>query len=149
MEKLYGLNCKSLSLLLPQIIAIENKSLSMLSPFITDFAIIPVKNPYSHSSSFLSFLFDNIEAKKLRFFLKTREVSSKVVENQIIGRKNMENVSIVTSEKLHTKALVSSSFYYVGSANLTYSGININEEQCQIGIRGFNENFIDSIIMGE
>jgi hypothetical protein len=121
----------------------------MLSPFITDFTIVPIKNPYSHSNSFLSFLFDNIEAKKLRFFLKTREVSSKVVENQIIGRKNMDYVSIIKSEKLHTKALITSSFYYVGSANFTYSGININEEQCQIGIRGFNEEFINSIIMGE
>lgn len=44
----------------------------------------------------------------------------------------MESSSMTTIDDLHAKAVVSPELVYVGSANITHSGLTVNRELCEI-----------------
>jgi phosphatidylserine/phosphatidylglycerophosphate/cardiolipin synthase-like enzyme len=56
--------------------------------------------------------------------------------NQIRGRallpKIEELVTIKNVDDLHAKAIITNTVLYLGSANMTYSGLNVNIELCEI-----------------
>ena len=50
-------------------------------------------------------------------------------------------VKIYQNDKIHEKALITSYFFYKGSANFTYMGMNSNLESCEIGLVRENSDF--------
>lgn len=143
---LYGLNCNSLPFMLAQIILLEQKEITVISPYLTDFPIIIPKNKYIQSGSFLNFLFEISEIRSLKLMIKTRKDSFINIEKNFSKYLKNNKFIIKTDDNLHKKAVITSKFFYIGSANITYSGMNLNNEQCSIGIRTQNESLVSDLL---
>jgi len=50
-----------------------------------------------------------------------------------------ESVTIRNIENLHAKAVITDSILYLGSANMTYRGCNVNIELCEIRENSFGD----------
>ncbi len=143
---LYGLNCNSLPFMLAQIILLEQREITVISPYLTDFPINIPNNKYVQLSSFLNFLFEISKVRMLKLLIKTRKDSYTGIERNFAEYLSNENVTLKIEDNLHKKAVITSTFFYMGSANLTYSGMNLNSEQCSIGIRAYNASLINDLL---
>jgi len=143
---LYGLSCNSLPFMLAQIILLEQEEITVISPYLTDFPITIPNNKYLKVSSFLNFLFEIGKIRMLKLLIKTRKDSYANIERNFSEYLRNNNVTLKVEDNLHKKAVITSTFFYMGSANITYSGMNLNNEQCSIGIRAYNESLINDLL---
>ena len=143
---LYGLSCNSLPFMLAQIILLEQNEITVISPYLTDFPINIPKNKYVQMNSFLNFLFEISKVRMLKLLIKTRKDSYTGIERNFAEYLSNKNITLKIEDNLHKKAVITSTFFYMGSANLTYSGMNLNNEQCSIGIRAYNASLINDLL---
>lgn len=143
---LYGLNCNSLPFMLAQIILLEQREITVISPYVTDFPVNIPNNKYIQMGSFLNFLFEISKIRMLKLLIKTRKDSYTNIERNFSEYLSKNNVTLRVEDNLHKKAVITSTFFYIGSANLTYSGMNLNNEQCSIGIRAYNKSLISDLL---
>ena len=143
---LYGLSCNSLPFMLAQIILLEQREITVISPYLTDFPINIPNNKYVQLNSFLNFLFEISKVRMLKLLIKTRKDSYTGIERNFAEYLSNKNVTLKIEDNLHKKAVITSTFFYMGSANLTYSGMNLNNEQCSIGIRAYNASLINDLL---
>lgn len=138
--KSIGLNCKLAKFLICEMILLEFSKLTWISPFITDFPVSPPKNCYSKSKNFVDFLFDNVNSKQIKLEVYTTSKGAKsLIERNTSIRADL--VKIYKNDKIHEKTLLTSHFFYKGSANFTYMGMNSNLESCEIGLVRENPDF--------
>ncbi len=143
---LYGLSCNSLPFMLAQIILLEQREITVISPYLTDFPINIPNNKYVQLNSFLNFLFEISKVRMLKLLIKTRKDSYTGIERNFAEYLSNKNITLKIEDNLHKKAVITSTFFYMGSANLTYSGMNLNNEQCSIGIRAYNASLINDLL---
>jgi phosphatidylserine/phosphatidylglycerophosphate/cardiolipin synthase-like enzyme len=82
----------------------------------------------------------------LKLLIKTRKDSYTGIERNFAEYLSNKNITLKIEDNLHKKAVITSTFFYMGSANLTYSGMNLNNEQCSIGIRAYNASLINDLL---
>ena len=63
------------------------------------------------------------------FYVRTGEQHNDYMRS-LVSR--MGNISMTTVDDLHAKAVVGPELVYVGSANITHSGLTVNRELCEI-----------------
>ena len=117
---LYGLSCNSLPFMLAQIILLEQREITVISPYLTDFPINIPNNKYVQLNSFLNFLFEISKVRMLKLLIKTRKDSYTGIERNFAEYLSNKNVTLKIEDNLHKKAVITSTFFYMGSANLTY-----------------------------
>ena len=71
------------------------------------------------------------------FYVRTGEQHNDYIRS-LVSR--MDNATMTTVDDLHAKAVVGPELVYVGSANITHSGLTVNRELCEI-----MENEYDSV----
>jgi hypothetical protein len=134
-------NSSQLIEILSSIFALEllspSKSVYLYSPWITDVTLI--NNAYGQYRSLipeseqskirLSSLLNILSERSTRIFILTRPDSKNT--GTFLTRLS-ELIHCKFNPNLHEKILVTDHFYFRGSMNFTYSGININDEHSEL-----------------
>jgi len=145
----YGFNCRYFGSILVQMILLEENHIIIMSPYISNFDVEIPKNPYSKEKKFLDFLFEYSQKNKLKLSIYT--IESTVNSIKQICEKYFDNCDNIFHIKnnIHKKCVITSELFYQGSANLTFSGTNINLELCQIGIIKENDKYVEKLLLEE
>lgn len=139
----YGLVSSSLPFYLAQFMALEDKEVVIISPFIGDFPIPPIDKRNDSISTFYGALKNLIKNEiKIRVFT-TQEYAKKFLDAET--RKD-KLLTIKISNAVHEKFFITSTFFYSGSANLTFSGLFKKIENCSVGLVSYNSEFIKRIV---
>lgn len=145
--KSYGLKSKSLAFFLAEFMAIETSQVFIISPFISQFPIPPIDLEFKlGQEQFTSFFgaISMLQKRGIKIEIFTTDgYVSRIID--AIGKES-KNISIKIINKLHEKFFITSNYFYKGSANLTYSGLNANLENCEIGLVGENKEYLKRII---
>lgn len=114
----------------------------IVSPWITNFILLDncfgewdvVDSSWSNREvSFVDFLV-KISDVGCKINVVTRDdLINNAFINQVLNRvKSDENIKFIMKDLLHTKGIVTSTFFLKGSMNLTFSGVNRNDETLMI-----------------
>ena len=119
--------------------AIEDREVVIISPFIGDFPIPDLDKREKSNSTFYTALINLMhDGIKIRVFT-TQDYAKKFLDPET--RKN-KLLTIKISNAVHEKFFITSTFFYVGSANLTFSGLFKKIENCSIGLVGDNSDYL-------
>ncbi|MGC8981809.1 MAG: phospholipase D-like domain-containing protein [Minisyncoccia bacterium] len=137
-----------MKIIIPEILLIEDKEVTVISPFISNFPLIIPKNHYNYKNKFLDFLFELVKRNniKLKIYTSNDIGTLNEVKNKLKEYFDEPQKYLVVKENLHEKALITSTYIYLGSANFTYNGFYVNLEQCQIGLIKDNEKLVNEIL---
>lgn len=103
---------------------------ALVSPWISDIEVtFPVTNHDPETQQlYLSEALEKFTADtEIALYIRTDQSHNNYIQNRLGGRIDIELI-----DDLHAKAVVTPDLVYVGSANLTRSGLHINRELCQI-----------------
>lgn len=140
---LYGLISSSLPFYLAQFMAIEDREVVIISPYISEFPILPVDKRKQSNSTFFTALENLMHMGiKIRVFT-TLKYAKKFLDPE--ARKN-KLLTIKISNAVHEKFFITSTFFYEGSANLTYSGLYKKIENCSIGLVSDNSERLKGVV---
>ena len=141
----FGLNSSSLPYYLASFMSIESEEIIIISPFISQFPIPSIDKRFTLLGEGETTFFGAIA------FLATAGVSVNIFTTEGYVRKIIQylgplspKLHIKIVQELHEKFFITSNFFYKGSANLTYSGLYENIENCEIGLVDMNEGYIKS-----
>lgn len=140
---LYGLISNSLPFYLAQFMAMEEREVVIISPYVSEFPIPPVDQRRQSNSTFYTALKNLMDIGiKIRVFT-TQAYAENFLDPE--SRKN-KMLTIKISNALHEKFFITSTFFYSGSANLTFSGLYKKIENCSVGLVSDNSEHLKGII---
>jgi hypothetical protein len=70
--------------------------------------------------------------RRLHLVTNYDKINDAFIERLEVAMIASSSLRVVKSDKLHTKGLLSPSYFLAGSMNFTYSGTHINQEQVQL-----------------
>lgn len=104
-------------------------NVAICSPWVSDVDLrFPVTDLLSDRRYSLSHAIRLLETP-VEFYVRSGEAHNDYMRDVIAG---VENATLTSVDDLHAKAVVSPKLAYVGSANVTYSGLSVNRELCEI-----------------
>lgn len=102
---------------------------AICSPWLSDVELrFPITDKLSSRRLSLSTAIREL-GTSVDFYVRTGEQHNDYMRS-LVSR--MESTSMTTIDDLHAKAVVSPELVYVGSANITHSGLTVNRELCEI-----------------
>jgi hypothetical protein len=141
----FGLNSSSLPYYLATFMSIESEEIIIISPFISQFSIPPIDKRFTLPGEGETTFFGAIASLSIagvRINIFTTEGYVRKIVEYLDPLSQKVHIKIV--QELHEKFFITSNFFYKGSANLTYSGLYENIENCEIGLVDMNEGYIKS-----
>lgn len=124
---------------------IHNDEVAIISPWVSDVQVVfPVNNLQLEDQRM--YLSEAIEAfaddTSIRLLLRAGERHNNYIQSEL-----GDAVTVELVDDLHAKAMVTRDSVYVGSANVTLSGLSINRELCHIVENEYDD--IDTYIQSE
>ncbi|WP_436926030.1 phospholipase D-like domain-containing protein [Halosimplex amylolyticum] len=99
-----------------------------MSPWLSDVSLrFPVNDRFDSREISLVESLKTLSEKEIHLIVRSRES-----HNDYIKRRLPEHVHLQEIDGLHAKAVVSDSFVYLGSANITHGGLILNRELCEV-----------------
>ncbi len=100
----------------------------IVSPWLSDVSLrFPVNDRFDSREISLVESLKTLSEKEIHLIVRSRES-----HNDYIKRRLPEHVHLQEIDGLHAKAVVSDSFVYLGSANITHGGLILNRELCEV-----------------
>lgn len=100
----------------------------ILSPWLSDIQVrFPLSNRVSQQRLRLSEAISQLPETEIQIAVRSGEN-----HNEYVRERLPERVSFSELNDLHAKAIVTPEFVYLGSANLTYRGTQVNKELCEV-----------------
>ncbi|MBQ1076747.1 phosphatidylserine/phosphatidylglycerophosphate/cardiolipin synthase family protein [Micromonospora sp. C31] len=123
-----------------------SKCLWLVSPWISDVEVIdnsggtyPALTRYGRRGIRLAEVLTSLAAKGMRVVIATtsdahNDTFRRRIEQLIVDIRVSDQVTMIVNgtRGLHTKALTGDDYALVGSMNITYNGIHLNEEQVEL-----------------
>jgi len=108
---------------------VHAQRLAICSPWLSDVELrFPLTDKLSSRRLSLSAAIRELNTD-VDFYVRTGEQHNDYMRS-LVSR--MGNTSMTTVDDLHAKAVVGPELVYVGSANITHSGLTVNRELCEI-----------------
>lgn len=108
---------------------VHAQRVAICSPWLSDVELrFPLTDKLSNRRLSLSAAIRELNTD-VDFYVRTGEQHNDYMRS-LVSR--MGNTSMTTVDDLHAKAVVSPELVYVGSANITHSGLTVNRELCEI-----------------
>lgn len=100
----------------------------IVSPWLSDVSLrLPVNDRFDSRKVSLVESLETLSEKEVHLLVRTGES-----HNDYIKRRLPDHVHVQEIDGLHAKAVVSDSFVYLGSANITHGGLTLNRELCEV-----------------
>ncbi|WP_435098580.1 phospholipase D-like domain-containing protein [Halorubrum sp. N11] len=100
----------------------------VVSPWLSDVSLsLPINDRFESREVSLVEALATLSEKEIHLLVRSGES-----HNDYIKRRLPEHVHVQEIEGLHAKAVVSDSFVYLGSANITRGGLTLNRELCEV-----------------
>ena len=100
----------------------------IVSPWLSDVTLrLPVNDRFDEREVRLVDVLEELEETEVHLLVREGEE-----HNEYIERRLPDHVRFRRIEGLHAKAVVSDTFVYLGSANITRGGLSINRELCEV-----------------
>ncbi len=104
------------------------EDVAIVSPWLSDVELqFPVNDQTSAQRLRLSEAISELDDTKVRVYVRSDQRHNDFIKNQITA-----SLDIVEVNDLHAKAVVTSEYVYLGSANITYGGLELNRELCEV-----------------
>lgn len=101
---------------------------AIVSPWLSDVEVrLPMNNRFDERRLRLTTALETLSETEVTVVVKTGEEHNTYVRNRL-----PDHVELVESENLHAKTVVCDDYVYLGSANITHGGLNVNRELCEI-----------------
>jgi len=108
---------------------VHAEHIAICSPWLSDVELrFPVTRKLSSRRLSLSTAIRELKTA-VDFYVRADEQHNDYMRS-LVSR--METTSMTLIDDLHAKAVVSPELVYVGSANITHSGLTVNRELCEI-----------------
>lgn len=145
----FGLKSDSLPFFLAQFMAFEEKKIIIISPYITQFNLTRVDLESKEVEDSQTSFFDLI-SKLTRSGIKITIYTTKGYAEKLIKSNDFKfkrgNLEMRVADNLHEKFVITSFFFYKGSANITYSGLYNKIENCEIGLVKDNQQYLNKVV---
>jgi phosphatidylserine/phosphatidylglycerophosphate/cardiolipin synthase-like enzyme len=100
----------------------------VLSPWLSDVTVqLPITDRTDERRLRLSEGLRELPETEVRVIVRTGEEHNDYIRGRLPG-----HVEFTELEDLHAKAIVAPEFVYIGSANITRGGLEVNRELCEI-----------------
>ena len=100
----------------------------VVSPWLSDVSLrLPINDRFEPREVSLVEALETLSEKEIHLLVRSGES-----HNDYIKRRLPEHVHVQEIEGLHAKAVVSDSFVYLGSANITRGGLELHREVCEV-----------------
>lgn len=114
---------------------VHEQRVAICSPWLSDVELrFPVTDKLTSRRMSLSMAIRELDID-VDFYVRTGEQHNDYMRSLVT---RIENSSMTTIDDLHAKAVVSPELVYVGSANITHSGLTVNRELCEIMENEYN-----------
>jgi hypothetical protein len=108
---------------------VHTDHIAICSPWLSDVELrFPVTDKLPNRRLSLSQAIRELETA-VDFYVRAGEQHNDYMRS-LVSR--METTSMTLIDDLHAKAVVTSELVYIGSANITHSGLTVNRELCEI-----------------
>lgn len=108
---------------------VQADRVAICSPWVSDVELrFPVTDELSGRRHKLSHAIEML-GTPVDFFVRSEESHNEYMR-KLVSR--IDNATLSPVDDLHAKAVVTPELVYVGSANITHSGLTVNRELCEI-----------------
>jgi hypothetical protein len=127
MKRAFSLPSKSLSYFIGFTL-LHCDPVILVSPWLSDVSLnLPVNDRFDSREVSLVEALETLSEKEIHLLVRSGES-----HNDYIKRRLPKHVYVQEIDSLHAKAVVSDSFVYLGSANITRGGLILNRELCEV-----------------
>jgi phosphatidylserine/phosphatidylglycerophosphate/cardiolipin synthase-like enzyme len=98
------------------------------SPWLSDVTLrLPVNDRLGDREVHLLQALEEFSEKEIHLLVRAGEEHNEYIINRL-----PEHVKLQKIDSIHAKAVVCDEFVYMGSANITYGGLTLNRELCEV-----------------
>ena len=124
---------------------LHSHELAIVSPWLSDVDVrLPVNDRFESRSVSLLEVLEALDDTTVHLIVRAGESHNGYVRDRLPAGQRLHEI-----EDLHAKAVVTDTFVYMGSANITRGGLSVNRELCEIleneheSVQGYLENTLD------
>lgn len=121
--------------------AFEEKEIVVISPYISDFPMPLIDKRRVISEKSENSFFQTV-SQLLKVGISFRVFTTEGYARKFLSEKERKtyNLTIKVCPEVHEKLFITSTLFYRGTANLTYSGLYKKIEDCYIGLYNLNSD---------
>lgn len=107
---------------------LHSDEVAIVSPWLSDVELrLPVNDRFESRSVTLVEAVNELDDTTVHLIVREGESHNEYIRNRLPGEQQLYEV-----DDLHAKAVVTDTFVYVGSANITRGGLIVNRELCEL-----------------
>lgn len=107
---------------------LHSDEVAIVSPWLSDVELrLPVNDRFERRTVSLVDAVNELEETTVHFIVREGESHNEYIRNRLPRQQHLHEV-----DDLHAKAIVTDTFVYVGSANITRGGLTVNRELCEL-----------------
>lgn len=100
----------------------------IVSPWLSDVELrLPVNDRFDDREVRLVEALEELSEKDIYLFVQKGQQHNEYIKNRVPDHTTVQEIA-----DLHAKAVVTDSFVYMGSANITHGGLTVNRELCEV-----------------
>ncbi|SNR65340.1 PLD-like domain-containing protein [Halorubrum ezzemoulense] len=127
MPRAFSLTSESLGYLIGYTLLHADR-VAIVSPWVSDVDLrFPVNNQFEERTLSLLDTLDVLPDTEVTFVVQSGEEHNNFVRDRL-----PDDVSLLEVDDLHAKLVVCDEFVYLGSANITWGGLKLNREVCEV-----------------